>query len=74
MEPHIKCYIDKNISDISECKDDSHTAYCTAYCLGVAGALFVAEIITLQEYNISIDRIKNEGKQQRANHETIRPN
>ena len=70
MEPHIKLYIDKNISDIGEHKD----SFYTAYCLGVVGALFVAEIITLQEYNIIIDRIKNEGKQQRANHETIRPN
>ena len=70
MEPHIKLYIDKNISDIGEHKD----SFYTAYCLGVVGALFVSGMITLQEYNVSIDRIKNEGKQQRANHETIRPN
>ena len=70
MEPHIKRYIDKNISDISEHKD----SFYSAYCQGAVSALFVAEIITLQEYNTSIDRIKNEGKQQRANHETIRPN
>lgn len=70
MEPHIKRYIDKNISDISEHKD----AFYTAYCLGAVGALFVADVITLQEYNVSLGRIKNEGKQQRANHETIRPN
>lgn len=73
MEPHIKRYIDKNISDISDISEHNDSFH-ASYCLGVVGALFVTDMITLQEYNVSIDRIKNEWQQQKANHETIRPN